>query len=49
MNSIDMSEVEKKYQFRFTPGNPAYSRQMLLRMRSPISGRSAISKESARS
>jgi len=30
VNSIDMSEVEKKY--RFTPGNPAYSRRMLLRL-----------------
>ncbi|MDI6886549.1 MAG: IS1182 family transposase [archaeon] len=30
VNSIDISEVEKKY--RFTPGNPAYSRRMLLRL-----------------
>ncbi|PXF53041.1 MAG: IS5/IS1182 family transposase, partial [Candidatus Methanophagaceae archaeon] len=30
VNSIDMSAVEKKY--RFTPGNPAYSRRMLLRL-----------------
>ena len=29
---IDMSEVEKKHRFRFTPGNPAYSRRMLLRL-----------------
>ena len=27
-----MSEVEKKHRFRFTPGNPAYSRRMLLRL-----------------
>ena len=27
-----MSEVEKKYRFRFTPGNPAYSRRILLRL-----------------
>ena len=27
-----MSEVEKKYRFRFTPGNPAYPRRMLLRL-----------------
>jgi len=30
VNSIDLSEVEKKY--RFTPGNPAYPRRMLLRL-----------------
>ena len=30
VNSIDVSEVEKKY--RSKPGNPAYSRQMLLRL-----------------
>lgn len=30
VNSMDVSEVEKKY--RFTPGNPAYSRRMLLRL-----------------
>ncbi len=30
VNSIDVSEVEKKY--RFKPGNPAYSRRMLLRL-----------------
>jgi len=32
VNSIDMCELEKKYRFRFTPGNPAYSRRMLLRL-----------------
>ena len=30
VNSIDVSEVEKKY--RYKPGNPAYSRRMLLRL-----------------
>ena len=30
VNSMDVSEVEKKY--RFNPGNPAYSRRMLLRL-----------------
>ena len=30
VNSIDISGAEQKY--RFTPGNPAYSRQMLLRL-----------------
>lgn len=30
VNSIDVSEIEKKY--RFKPGNPAYPRRMLLRL-----------------
>jgi len=30
VNRIDLTEVEKKY--RFTPGNPAYPRRMLLRL-----------------
>lgn len=30
MNSIDVSEIEKKY--RFKPGNSAYPRRMLLRL-----------------
>jgi transposase len=30
VNSIDVSELEKRY--RFKPGNPAYPRRMLLRL-----------------
>jgi transposase len=30
VNSIEVAEIEKKY--RFNPGNPAYSRRMLLRL-----------------
>ena len=30
VNGMDVDEVEKKY--RFKPGNPAYSRRMLLRL-----------------
>jgi transposase len=30
VNSIEVSEIEKKY--RFKPGNPAYPRRMLLRL-----------------
>ena len=30
VNSMDMSEIEERY--KFTPGNPAYSRRVLLRL-----------------